>query len=123
MFSDSSRGHGSRLSPGPPLLRSLGGGGGRTALLRSERPAQERYPGKIDINQLTHWRSFHWFLSSAGCSHDYGRLLLAVLAVLLHEPDEPPDRPRPRDQSALRHEAGVGRRRRGLRSLHLASFL
>ena len=39
------RGHGSRLPPSPPLLSSLGGSGGRAALLRTKRAAQERHPG------------------------------------------------------------------------------
>ena len=44
------------------------------------------------------------FIFSAGCSDDHGRLLLAVLAMLLHEPDEPSDRPGLGDQGSHRHE-------------------
>ena len=49
------RGHGSRLPPSPPLLSSLGGGGHRPALLRTEKPAQERHPGinKTQVNIYT----------------------------------------------------------------------
>ena len=46
------RGDGSLLPPSPPFLSSLGGGRGRTALLRTEKPSQERYPGRNTINAL-----------------------------------------------------------------------
>ena len=116
MFSESSRGHGSRLSPGPPVLSSLGGGGDRTALLRTEKPTQERYPGMISINTDSLTQS-HIALLSVGCSDDHGRLLLAVLAVLLHEPDEPSDRAGLGDQGSHRHADAVGRRRLKLYSV------
>ena len=48
----------------------------------------------------------------AGCPDDHWCLLLALLALLLHESDEPSDRSRPGDQGSLRHEEPVGRRRR-----------
>ena len=103
MFSDSNRGHGSRLSPGPPLLSSLGGRGDRTTLLRTEKPTQERYPGMLSLNPDSLTQSYIARLS-AGCSDDHGRLLLAVLAVLLHESDEPSDRACLGDQGSHRHE-------------------
>ena len=102
MFSDSSRGHGSRVSPGPPLLSSLGSRGDRTTLLRTEKPTQERYPGMISINPDSLTQSYIAPLS-VGCSDDHGRLLLAVLAVLLHESDEPADRAGVGDQGPHRH--------------------
>ena len=103
------RGHGSRLPPSPPLLSSLGGGGHRPALLRTEKPAQERYPGmKININPDT--VVLHCL--SVGCSDDHGRLLLALLAVLLHESDEPSDWAGLGDQGSHRHADAVGRRQR-----------
>ena len=111
MFSDSNRGHGSRLSPGPPLLSSLGSGGRRIALLRTEKPAQERYPGMLSLNRDSLTQSYIARLS-VGCSDDHGRLLLAVLAVLLHESDEPSDRAGLGDQGSHRHADAVGRRQR-----------
>lgn len=48
------------------------------------------------------------FLSPGGSDVDWG-LLLALLALLLHESDEPPDWARVGDQGVVRHEAAVGR--------------
>ena len=49
---------------------------------------------------------------SPGCPDDHRRLLLAVLAVLLHESDEPSDRASLGDQGSHRHADAVGRRQR-----------
>ena len=53
-----------------------------------------------------------WLSDYVGRPDDHWGLLLAVLALLLHESDEPSDRASAGDQGALRHEAPVGRRRR-----------
>ena len=49
-------------------------------------------------------------LLAPGLPDHHRLLLLALLALLLHESDEPSDRSRPGDQGSLRDEDGVGGR-------------
>ena len=81
--------NGSFCSSDHPFYSDLGCRGCQR-LLGSSRTTQTAYTGgtgKCSVNS-----GFLHFLFSGVLGHDRG-LLLAVLALLLHEPDEPPDRP------------------------------
>jgi len=75
------------LPPRCDILCTVGNCGDRSPHHGSSWAAQECYSGGSDV--------------------DWG-LLLALLALLLHESDEPPDWARVGDQGVVCHEAAVG---------------